>query len=108
VSERIPSTDKDALDDGGKLYRCENCDWPLNIDRDGDSFGGPDERAANFSVVAEPLLFVSPTLPLINIIKGSKQTLRELDASGDEKIIYYTRKLQVAGCPLCGTRANTR
>ena len=107
-TSRIPSTDKDAIDDGGNLYRCGHCDFPLNYERDGDSFGGPEERAGNYSVVAEPLVFHGPGIPLVNIIRGSKQTLREIDAAGDEKIIYYHRRMQPAGCPLCGTRANQR
>ena len=109
----VPSTDKDALDEDGRLYLCKICRFNLDSQQEGSSFGGPDDRAANYSVVATPC--PDPTWPipgdprsavLVNVIMGQKGALRELDAAGDEKPLSFCRKMQVGGCPLCGTRAN--
>lgn len=111
---RRQSTSKDAIDDGDNLRQCGNCGFNLDIEREGDSFGGPDERAANYTTVAEPCPTPRPTPgdeqsgTLMNVIMGRRQVIRELDAAGDEKEVYTCRSMNVGGCPLCGSRANQK
>lgn len=84
----------------------------LDRKRDEDSFGGPDERAGNNSIIAAPCPTPYPTpgdpmaSNLVNHAMGHLVVLRELDAAGDEKPVYNHRQMQVSGCPFCGTRAN--
>lgn len=108
----VPSTDKDALDEDGRLYLCKICGFNLDSQKEGSSFGGPDDRAANYNIVATPCPIPRP-LPgdrlsstLISQRLGHQGVIRELDASGDPRVIFLHRKMQVGGCPLCGTRAN--
>ena len=85
-----------------KLFRCWNCGFICNADRD-DSSGG--QAGDNHMVYSYPALGGSGLDgTIVSVELGKKSVLMEQDADGVNRVVTHIFSSVVTkGCPLCGT-----
>lgn len=86
--------------DAGRYYRCWNCGFPCDVER--DELGGPDDRSKISSQIYSQVDQYGATSDLAN------HTIYDSDYAGPDGTTYpswdkrYKPKVG-SGCPMCGT-----
>ena len=102
----LESSDRDSgreVIDAGRFYRCWNCGFICDVERDALS-----DTSNGSNPVAVPIVSTGFTYgegPEALIITVDKVRLSAQDSSGDPVGIQHSFKASGSGCPLCFCRA---
>ena len=127
VRSRDNVTESNGIDDRGdtgKLFRCWNCGFPCNSDRDG--LGDKDSKAAvspqiydqkyssdndnttdgSTRQIGSPIHGDNNGVPLLRmLVVRTGHVIHKKDAAGDNVAIAHNWEPNVTGgCPFCGSR----
>ena len=94
---------RDKIDDG-KYFRCWNCGFICNIERDALSERGPGTILTDFDIPAGTP-YQDPEAIKLTGGMGYDFVLPKADANGDPVVVRQDYKITGTGCPLCHTRA---
>jgi hypothetical protein len=100
----IPRNWADTQD--GKFYRCWNCGFTCNTDR--DKLGSGDGYVTTDAILATDLVLFSGNLKAntLSVSMTTDLSLVEVDSNGDAKIFKRNFCTTItAGCPFCGCKA---
>ena len=104
----LPASDRNSgreVIDAGKYYRCWNCGWICNVDRDALSEQGNGSNPVAvpemaYGAGADPDGGVGSVTIVVDKVRMSA-----LDSSGDPVAIKHSFQADGTGCPLCFSRA---
>lgn len=95
-------------DDSGKYYRCWNCGFMCDSER--DSLGGPDEGSGlshtDFSSASHGSQDTSDSLNSVIVLGGINHShvAMELDSDGNTKSVKHDfQSVSGVGCPFCSS-----
>ena len=96
-------------DDEGKYFRCWNCGFPCDKDRDelgdAESSAGDDHTDYHNIAPTDPYTndSASKSLCLGDAIEEHYHVVMEIDADGEPKTIVHDHTSDISrGCPFCG------
>ena len=92
-------------DDAGKYYRCWNCGFICNIDR--DTLGDGDGKSyTDFVTASDGHSDMSDPLNGYSVLDGINEyhVALKVMADGSSEVITHNFAVQGTGCPLCHTQ----
>ena len=103
---------RSVKDQSGKLFRCWNCGFVCNTDRDklGDGEGfyitdKVDDYLGADTAYQYPCSDAPKRSALINVTTVSTIRLMQLDTNGDPiPVMHSQTQVVTSGCPMCGNR----
>ena len=92
-------------DENGKLFRCWNCGFPCNTDRDDSSGSTAGDNHTDYSELARGYVENGEEDRMMTLDGFDfYHTILETDADGPAKTIVHDHLTDVTkGCPMCGT-----